>query len=253
MGGGVIGVVPARWGSLRFPGKPLAPILGKPMLQRVYEGVTACRLIDQILIATDDERIATAAESFGARAVMTSRDHRSGTERVAEAVSNVAGSVVVNIQGDEPLLQPGSIDRLVNEMISDPTVEMATLACRFDNETDLANDSFVKVVLDRNGNAIYFSRSIIPYVIGDRPFDFYKHIGVYGYRRDALDAFVSCPPSPLEIAESLEQLRALEHGVRIRIVKVEGWGPGVDTPEDIERVERMLRERKSERVRGRAV
>ncbi|MFQ5906419.1 MAG: 3-deoxy-manno-octulosonate cytidylyltransferase, partial [bacterium] len=233
---GVIGVIPARWDSVRFPGKALATILGRPMLQHVYEAARACRLINQILIATDDERIATAAENFGARVVMTSREHCSGTDRVAEAVSNVARSFVVNIQGDEPLLRSESIDKLVSEMTSDPTVEMATLACRIADETDLASPSCAKVVLDKKENALYFSRSRIPYVVGDRPFDFYRHIGVYGYRRDVLDAYLTCPPSPLEIAEGLEQLRALEQGFRIRVIRVDGWGPGVDTPEDIERV-----------------
>ena len=245
MGGSVIGVIPARWNSVRFPGKPLASILGRPMLQHVYERASSCRLITELLIATDDDRVAEAAKGFGAKVVMTSTEHPTGTDRVAEAISKVAGSVVVNIQGDEPLLRPESIDKLVSEMTSNPAVGMATLACKIADPTELESDSCAKVVLDMNDEAIYFSRSKIPYVIGSHPFEFYKHVGVYGYRRDVLDRLAASPPSPLEIAEGLEQLRALEQGVRIRVVKVSEWGPAVDTPEDIERVEQVLREEKS--------
>jgi len=243
VGGGVIGVIPARWNSVRFPGKPLASILGRPMLQHVYERAASCRLISELLVATDDDRIAEAAKSFGAKVVMTSTEHPTGTDRVAEAASKAVGSVVVNIQGDEPLLRPESIDRLVSEMASSKAVRMATLACRVADPDELESSSCAKVVLDGNDEAIYFSRSKIPYVIGSHPFEFYKHIGVYGYRRDVLDRLAASPPTPLETAEGLEQLRALEQGVRIRVVKVEGWGPAVDTPEDIERVEKRLRQK----------
>jgi 3-deoxy-manno-octulosonate cytidylyltransferase (CMP-KDO synthetase) len=244
----VIGVIPARWGSVRFPGKPLAPILGRPMLQRVYERGRQCRLLDEILIATDDSRIAETAEGFGARVVMTSSKHMSGTDRVAEAVSDSKCSVVVNIQGDEPLLRPAAVDMLASAMLSDPSVPMATLMCKITAKSELGNPSCVKVVIAGNGDAVYFSRSAIPYVLNERPFDYRRHIGVYCYRRDALALLVNSPPMPLEMAEGLEQLRALELGMRIRMVEVDGWGPAVDTPEDVERVETILREEESRSV-----
>jgi len=238
----VIGVIPARWSSTRFPGKPLASILGKPMLQHVYERARGSRLLDDILIATDDDRIRQAAEGFGSKVLMTSRQHVSGTDRVSEAITNTEASHIVNIQGDEPLLRSDSIDELVGEMISEGDVGMATLACRIEDESDLDDPSCVKVVLDRRGNALYFSRARIPYLTGSGPFDFYKHIGIYGYRREVLETIVSSPRSALEAAERLEQLRALEQGIRIRVVKVSGWGPSVDTPGDVERVEAILRQ-----------
>jgi 3-deoxy-manno-octulosonate cytidylyltransferase (CMP-KDO synthetase) len=237
----VIGVIPSRWSSTRFPGKPLAPILGKPMIQHVYERARECRLLDELLVATDDSRIKDAAESFGAKVAVTSADHVSGTDRVREAVSGSAGTVIVNIQGDEPLLCSESVDELVREMAGDQSVGMATLACRIDEKDELDNRSCVKVVFDARCDALYFSRSRIPFVTGDRPFDYYKHIGVYGFRRRVLEEFASSPPGPLEIAEGLEQLRAVEKGIKIRVVRVRGWGPSVDTPADIGRVEEMLR------------
>lgn len=237
----MIGVIPARWGSTRFPGKPVALILGKPMLQHVYERASKCKLLDEILIATDDERIREVAEGFGSKVAITSNEHLSGTDRVSEAVSGSQSPIVLNIQGDEPLLCSESVDRLAKEMISDPKVEIATLGCTAEDESDLSNPSCVKVVLDRNGDALYFSRSRIPYVVSNRTYDYCKHIGIYGFRREALLAFASSPRGSLETAEGLEQLRAVEQGIRIRVVMVPGWGPSVDLPEDIEKVEEILK------------
>ncbi len=217
-------------------------ILGRPMIQHVYERARGCRSLDELIVATDDGRIKEAVEGFGARVAVTSAHHVSGTDRVREAVSSLAGSIVVNIQGDEPLLSPESVDELVDEMATDSSVGMATLACRIDEKAELDSESCVKVVFDSNRDALYFSRSRIPFVAGERPFDYYKHIGIYGFRREVLEEFASSPAGSLEVAEGLEQLRALEKGVKIRIVRVRGWGPSVDTPADIGRVERILRE-----------
>jgi 3-deoxy-manno-octulosonate cytidylyltransferase (CMP-KDO synthetase) len=238
----VIGVIPARWSSRRFPGKPLALILGKPMLQHVYDRVRTSKLLDEIFIATDDDRIREVAEAFGSKVLMTSGHHPSGTDRVNEAVLSTTAAHIINIQGDEPLLCAESVDGLGREMISSPEIGMATLACRIEDRSDLEDPSCVKVVVDRQGDALYFSRACIPYLAVEQPFDFYKHIGIYGYRREILAGIVSWPPSSLEIAENLEQLRPLEHGIKIRVMKVSGWGPSVDTPEDIGRVEAMMRE-----------
>jgi 3-deoxy-manno-octulosonate cytidylyltransferase (CMP-KDO synthetase) len=223
------------------------------MLQHVFERAERCRLIDRVLIATDDDRIAETAKGFASAVVMTSSQHPSGTDRVSEAVSDIPAELIINIQGDEPLLHPESVDSLVLEMTTDPSVGMATLACKIADEADLEDRSCVKVVLDKRSDALYFSRSRIPYVLGNRPFDFYRHIGVYGYRRGVLEELVASPPSPLETAEGLEQLRAIEAGVRIRVVKVRGWGPSVDAPEDVGKVEKILSNGASESARLRAV
>jgi 3-deoxy-manno-octulosonate cytidylyltransferase (CMP-KDO synthetase) len=240
--GGVIGVIPARWSSTRYPGKPLAQILGKPMLQHVYDRAKCSKLLDEILIATDDDRIREAAQGFGARVIMTSSCHPSGTDRVSEAVASTDAPHIINVQGDEPLLRAESIDEMADELMSNPRVGMTTLACRIRDKLDLEDPSCVKVVIDKNGDALYFSRACIPHLVDDKPFDFYRHIGIYGYRREVLAAMVSMSPSPLEVAERLEQLRALENGIRIRVVKTAYWGPSVDTPADIAKVEAALRE-----------
>jgi 3-deoxy-manno-octulosonate cytidylyltransferase (CMP-KDO synthetase) len=211
------------------------------MIQHVYDRARTCRLLEEIVIATDDDRIRETAEGFGCRVVMTSDRHPSGTDRVNEAVSNTSALHIVNIQGDEPLIRGDSVDRLIEEMVRDPDVGMATLVCKIEDERDLDDRSCVKVVLDRNGDALYFSRSLIPHLISDQQFDFHRHIGIYGYRRDVLSAIVGAEPSSLEMAEGLEQLRALEHGIKIRTVEVDGWGPSVDVPEDISRVEAVLK------------
>jgi 3-deoxy-manno-octulosonate cytidylyltransferase (CMP-KDO synthetase) len=233
-----LGVIPVRYGSTRFPGKPLAPILGRPMVQWVYEGARRSRLLDRIVIATDDVRIFDAAKAFGAEVVMTSAAHASGTDRVAEVAASARQSIVINIQGDEPLIRGEAIDRLV-EVIRCPDTAMASLMARVADLTLLDDPNVVKVVTDANGWALYFSRSPLPHGASDH---FFQHIGIYGYRREFLLGLKVLPSSRLERAERLEQLRVLESGGRIRMVEVERPTLCVDTPEDIMRLEKLLKE-----------
>ena len=244
----VLGVIPARWGATRFPGKPLALIAGKPLVQRVWERARAAAKLDAVLIATDDERIANAARGFGAEVVMTSPDHPSGTDRIAEAARVFAAergpvSHVVNIQGDEPTIDPALIDVLAETLLADPTLDMVTAATPLHDAAELRNPNCVKVVLARTGDALYFSRAPIPFfgavdaAEAVRPL---RHQGIYGYTSRFLADFVRWPPSPLEKAERLEQLRALENGARIRVVVTARESLGVDAPEDVARVEKVL-------------
>lgn len=245
----VLAVVPARWGATRFPGKPLYPIAGKPLVQHVWERVCqARRLVAGVAIATDDERIAAAAAAFGARVVLTRPDHPSGTDRIAEAVTrleaegNVGFSHVLNVQGDEPLIEPALLDRLADALLDDPALPMVTAACPLRDAADLLDPNCVKVVLARHGDALYFSRAAIPHPTPGAPAaPCYRHQGVYGYRRDFLETFVRWEPSPLERAERLEQLRALENGTRIRVLITEHTSLGVDAPGDVARVERKMK------------
>ncbi|HWP35323.1 MAG TPA: 3-deoxy-manno-octulosonate cytidylyltransferase [Thermodesulfobacteriota bacterium] len=243
----VLAVIPARYASSRFPGKPLAPLSGRPMIQWVYERARRARLVDDVLVATDDERIAEAVGRFGGRAVRTQAAHPSGTDRIAEVVRGLgaaAPDVIVNVQGDQPLLEPSAIDRAVAPLLEDPAVEMATLATPLADPRDVADPNRVKVVTDLAGFALYFSRAPVPYRrdghaagSGEGGPRAVKHIGLYVYRRPTLLRLASLAPTPLERAESLEQLRALEHGIRIKVVMVEADCPEVDTPEDLARVE----------------
>ncbi len=230
-----VGVIPARFGATRFPGKPLAPILGKPMLQWVYEAASKASSLERVLVATDDPRIFEAAGNFGAEAVMTSAAHASGTDRVAEVASGLEVPIVVNIQGDEPLLEPGMIDGLV-DALQDEMTPMASLMTRASREEVLDRNA-VKVVVDNRGFALYFSRFPIPF--GEEK-SFFKHIGIYGYQREFLLELRRLPPSPLEKAEKLEQLRVLENGFRIKMVEVDIRTLSVDAPEDIIKVEKIL-------------
>lgn len=232
-------MIPARFASVRFPGKALARIGGRTMLQHVYERASQARYLTRILIATDDERIREEAAGFGAPVRMTHAGHPSGTDRVAEAASSEPAEIVVNIQGDEPLIDPAAIDAAVLALLEDSEAPMATLRKAIEHPAELANPNVVKLVADLAGNALYFSRSAIPYVRGDQPHTWYKHIGLYVYRRDFLLAYPDLPVGPLERAERLEQLRALENGYRIRAVETEYESFGVDTPEDLERVSRL--------------
>lgn len=232
----ILGVIPARFASSRFPGKPLATIAGKPMLQHVYERASQARYLSRVVIATDDERIRDAARAFDAPVVMTRSDHASGTDRVAEAASADRAEVIVNIQGDEPLIDPAAIDAAALALLEDPDLPMATLKKRIENPADIANPNVVKVVTDRFENAIYFSRSAIPYARESSTTAYAKHIGLYVYRRDFLLGYSDLPVGPLEQTERLEQLRALENGFRIRVAETEYDSLGVDTPEDLERV-----------------
>jgi len=237
----ILGVIPARLASSRFPAKVLASIASKPMLQHVYERASLARYLSRTIIATDDERVAEVARSFGAQARMTRSDHASGTDRVAEVASAEDASIVVNIQGDEPLIDPNAIDLAILPLIHDSSVVMSTLKKRIEDPREIADPNVVKVVTNRLGDAIYFSRSPIPFErdAGGRSACF-KHIGLYVYRREFLLNYSALPAGPLEAAERLEQLRALENGYPIRVVETEYDSVGVDTPEDLERVSRMF-------------
>ena len=234
----ILGVIPARFASSRFPGKALAPLAGKPLLQHVYERASQARYLSKLVIATDDDRIAKAARSFGAPVQMTRPDHLSGTDRVAEVASSDHADVIVNIQGDEPLIDPAAIDAAALALLDDPDLPMATLKKRIEISSEIDNPNVVKVVSNLAGDAIYFSRCPIPHLRDGRSGGVvhYKHIGLYVYRREFLLAYSGLPVGPLEQAERLEQLRAIENGYRIRVVETEYESIGVDTPEDLERL-----------------
>jgi 3-deoxy-manno-octulosonate cytidylyltransferase (CMP-KDO synthetase) len=266
----VVAVIPARYDSTRLPGKPLADIAGHPMIEHVYRRAAEARGVDAVVVATDDDRIASAVQRFGGVARLTSAAHRTGTDRIAEIAHELRCDIMVNVQGDLPLVEPGMIQQVVEALTSDQAVRMSTVCRRIDDPEDYANPNVVKVVVDRDGNALYFSRASIPYFrqgppeggrygfdgspeggprILDRragrllrsgPAGALKHIGMYGYRRDFLLEFAALPQTPLEQAESLEQLRALEHGIRIRTVETQYDSIEVDTPEDLERVRRLM-------------
>ncbi len=234
-----MGAIPARYGSTRLPGKPLLPIAGRPMIEHVYTRVARARGLDRVVVLTDDERIARAVESFGGEWEMTPVDCASGTDRIAWAARNWDAAGVINIQGDEPLIDPGEISRIAEHLAAypqDPVVTLATAA----TAEEMANPNAVKVVLARDGAALYFSRSAIPYPRHEGGFAPLKHLGIYGYQLDALLRLAALPPTPLERSESLEQLRALENGIPIRVLTVARGSFGVDTAADLERVERIL-------------
>jgi 3-deoxy-manno-octulosonate cytidylyltransferase (CMP-KDO synthetase) len=237
-------IIPARWASTRFPGKPLFPILGKPLIQHVWERCQAANGLSGVIVATDDMRIAEAAFAFGAAVSLTSTKHQSGTDRVAEVAARLRGfRHIINVQGDEPAVEPRLIDRLVHVLQNDPTLEMVTAASPFENEAEAANPNNVKVVTARDGKALYFSRSRIPFKrdeSGSAASPPLWHIGIYGYRHDFLARFVQWKPTPLERIEKLEQLRALERGAAIHVIRTRHRALGVDTPEDVARAEDAL-------------
>ncbi len=238
----VIGVIPARYQSSRLNGKPLALIGGRPMIEHVYQRASESKLLSDLVVATDDERIFGAVESFGGKAAMTSPNHPSGTDRVAEVAAASDANVVVNIQGDEPFLSPRVLDQLVEPFQADSALEMTTLARRIDDARSLEDPNVVKVAFDRRGDALYFSRSLIPHPRRGEGRAAYEHIGLYGFRRDFLLAYAKLEPTPLERTEALEQLRALENGHAIRVVVTEDHlGLSVDTPADLARAEAYLR------------
>ena len=250
----IVAIIPARFGSTRLPGKPLSDIQGKPMIQHVYERASRATCIDRLLVATDDERIAAAVTAFGGEVVMTSTAHPSGTDRLAEVARAIEAEVVVNVQGDEPLLDPLAIETAVAALRRDPAVAIATLSLPLTDPEEMLSPGVVKVVVDEASDALYFSRSPIPFVrtanatareraqAAVRLGLARKHIGLYVYRREALLRFAALPASPLEEAEGLEQLRALHHGMRIRVAPLAAstGGVAVDTPEDLERVRALL-------------
>ncbi len=234
----VLAVIPARYGSTRFPGKPLAAICGKPLIQHVWEAAIRCRVLSRVVIATDDERICEVAHAFGAECVMTG-ECASGTDRVAEVARRSAESLVLNIQGDEPLLQPEWLEALVEPLRSNPSIPMSTLRTSIRNPYELDDPNVVKVVCRPDSTALYFSRARIPHQ-HKGSCETYKHVGLYGYRREFLLHLAALPPSPLELIESLEQLRALETGATIAVPIHEIDGIAVDRPEDVARVEAVM-------------
>lgn len=244
-----IGIIPARYASTRFPGKPLAMLGGRTVIQRVYEQATA--ILDKAYVATDDERIFQAVEQFGGRAIMTRADHKSGTDRIEEAAEKIGtqADVIINIQGDEPFIQKSQIETLMH-LFDEPSTQIGTLGKRFESIEAAMNPNSPKIVTDKRGFALYFSRSIIPYVRGKEQsewlqhFPYLKHLGLYAYRREVLQEVTQLPQSPLEIAESLEQLRWLENGYRIRVGLTDVETVGIDTPEDLQRAEEFLASRK---------
>ena len=233
----IVAIIPARYQSTRLPGKPLALIDGRPMIEHVCRRAAQARRVDAVLVATDDERIARAVASFDGLAVMTDPAHATGTDRLAEVAAALTSEIIVNVQGDEPLMSPDVIDAAVAPLIAHPDDGVSTLRRRIDDPQDLANPSVVKLVVDAEGYALYFSRAAIPFVRpGEAPPVRWRHLGLYAYRRDVLLTLARLPQTPLERAEGLEQLRALEHGYRIRTVETTADTIGVDTPEDLERV-----------------
>ena len=241
----VLCVIPARYASTRLPGKPLSMIAGKPMIQHVYERACQAQLPDEVVVATDNELVEKAVLDFGGKAVMTSPDHPSGTDRLAEvALMYPDVDVIVNVQGDEPMIPPEVIDRLAEAFNSDADLNMATMKVVMDEE-DYENPAAVKVVTDQQGHALYFSRSLMPYP-RNKPegFKVFKHVGIYAYRRNFLLKYAALAPTPLEKAESLEQLRALENGYKIKVLESDFQGIGVDTPEDLAAVNALFEKMK---------
>lgn len=242
----VVGVIPARYASTRLPGKSLVEIAGKPLILHVLDRVRMARRLDDVVVATDDDRIRDVVEGAGGKAVMTREDHPSGTDRAAEAVSASDAGIIINIQGDEPLVDPDLIDRLAGVMLETPSWDMGTAATPITDLDALHAPAVVKVVTGEEGQALYFSRAPIPYARDGFPLDpsgtYRRHIGIYAYRRAFLDRIVSSPPTLLEETEKLEQLRALALGARMVVIDTDDIGIGVDTPEDVVRVEALLQQ-----------
>jgi 3-deoxy-manno-octulosonate cytidylyltransferase (CMP-KDO synthetase) len=240
-----VAVIPSRYGSTRLPGKALIRLCGKPLVQWVYERARQARELARVIVATDDTRIAEAVRGFGGEVVMTRADHPSGTDRIAEAVQGLAADVVVNVQGDEPLIDPALIDEVASTLRDEASWDMATAACAITREEDLRNPAVVKVVWGADRQALYFSRAAIPFLrdggAGAASGLYWRHIGLYGYRRTFLQRLVQAPPCPLEEAEKLEQLRALHLGCRMKVLATQHVGLGVDTPDDVPRAEAALR------------
>lgn len=245
--GKVVIVIPARYGSTRLPGKPLVNLAGKPMIQRVYERAKLAKRAGRVIVATDDERIVKAVAEFGGEARMTRTDHRTGTERIAEVAAHVEGEIFVNAQGDEPLLDPGAVDTaiaaLIESLQAEPAVAVATVATAIRTPADIMDPNVVKVVLDFDDNALYFSRAPVPWVrdtTAKQHAKHWKHLGLYVFQREALLEYPTLPQGELEKLEQLEQLRWMENGWKIRVAEVEHDAVSVDVPEDVARVEKLL-------------
>lgn len=237
----VVGLIPARFGSTRLMGKPLVEINGKPMVQLVYENAIKSSTLDDAIVATDDRRIKEAVEKFGGKAVLTSQDHLTGTDRISEVAKDLDVEVVVNIQGDEPFIKPGMINEVVNPLLEDKDIPMCTLMHEIGKE-DFHNPDVVKVVTDASGFALYFSRSLIPYPRHEEGHRVFEHIGIYSYQKVFLLTFSQLKPTPLEKSEGLEQLRALENGFKIKVILTKDYIPlSVDTQEDLERAREFAR------------
>ena len=238
----IVGVIPARYGSSRFEGKVLADIAGKPMIQWVYERASQSKTLDELFVAVDDPRVQSKVEGFGGKAIMTGVHHKSGTDRIAEVVEKMAADIIVNIQGDQPLIDPNMIDEAVQPMIDNPEIRMSTLKRKIEKD-EFDDPGVVKVVVDEKDFALYFSRSLIPYPRYDENIQVFEHVGLYVYRKDFLLEISQMPQGYLEKIESLEQLRVLEKGYKILVVETKmdkAAGISVDTPEDLERVERLI-------------
>ncbi|HTZ10961.1 MAG TPA: 3-deoxy-manno-octulosonate cytidylyltransferase [Candidatus Margulisiibacteriota bacterium] len=239
----VIGIIPARYSSSRFEGKVLADILGKPMLQHVWERAKQALLLDDLIIACDNKEVAEAARNFGAKVVMTSTGHASGSDRISEVINPLDVRVVINMQADEPLIEPTMIDALARSLQEDPDISMSTLMKKIEDPNEIDDPNVVKVVVDKNNFALYFSRAAIPFCPANsevkKPL-YYKHIGLYGYTKDFIFRFRNLPISRLEATEKLEQLRVLEEGYRIKVIETKFDTVGVDTPEDLEKVIKLL-------------
>lgn len=243
----VVVVIPSRYGSTRLPGKPLVSLAGKPMVQHVYERAKRAQTVHRVLVATDDQRIVDAVKSFGGEACMTRTDHRTGTERIAEVAAREPGDVFVNVQGDEPLIDPAAIDTAVGALLEEPAAQISTVATPVRHAGDIMDPNVVKAVLDFDGNALYFSRAPIPWVRDSQQkihVNYWKHLGLYVFERNALLEYPTLPQGELEKIEQLEQLRWLENGWKIRVAEVAHDAVSVDVPEDVTRVERLLQEEK---------
>jgi 3-deoxy-manno-octulosonate cytidylyltransferase (CMP-KDO synthetase) len=246
-------IIPARYESMRFPGKPLAELKGKPLIQHVYERASKAKLVKRVLVATDDRRILDKVKAFGGESCMTSKNHQTGTDRIAELAGEIGSSIIVNVQGDEPYIEPESIDRTIQPLIGDPDLVMSTVKVKIGDIKEIFDVNVVKVVTDRNDFALYFSRWPVPFYrekwksVLEKGYDrnlpwpdIFKHLGLYVYRRDFLLAFSKWPQTPLEKIEKLEQLRVLENGYRIKVVESRYDSIGVDTPEDLEKLRSSL-------------
>jgi len=241
-----IGIIPARYGSTRFEAKLLADLCGKPVIQHTWENAKKSKSIEDLVIATDDKRIYNAARGFGAKVIYTSKAHRSGSDRLTEVASSVDAKVIVNIQADEPLIHPSMIDDVVDPILRGKDIQMTTLCHKIKDEHELFDRNVVKVVMDRKGIALYFSRAVIPYKPrsinnGHRVKNHYKHIGIYGYTKDFLFTFKSLPQSPLEKVEKLEQLRVIENGYKIKVMETKHDSVGIDTPEDLVKAMELIK------------
>lgn len=243
----VVVVIPARFGSTRLPGKPLVSLAGKPMIQHVYDRAKRAQTVDEVLVATDDQRIMDAVSAFGGHARMTRSDHRTGTERIAEVAAHELGDIFINVQGDEPLIDPLAIDAAVGALLEEPPAQISTVATTIRHAADVMDPNVVKAVLDFDDHALYFSRAPIPWIRDTQQklhVKYWKHLGLYVFQRDALLEYPTLPQGELEKIEQLEQLRWLENGWRIRVAEVPHDAVSVDVPEDIPRVEKLIREEK---------